>query len=110
MYVTATKAIDGLFGVANQKQCGCEVGGVCVLGITKDVMKDAPLGHVGILKFIDKGHAVLLAQGAHQGEAMRAIQCLGDMLNQIIVGLYATLAFECGKAEAGCGTQAMQAT
>ena len=65
-YIATAKAVNRLFRIADQGQA--EVLGEFVTGMI-DVTKDPILNTVGVLKFVDHGNWILLAQVARQGDA-----------------------------------------
>ena len=60
--VRAAKAVDGLFGIADQEHR--------LAGVGVDIAENRVLHRVGVLKFVDQGGGVAVAQGFHQRRAL----------------------------------------
>ena len=65
-YIAAAKAVNRLLRIADQGQA--EVLGEFVTRLI-DMTEDAILNTVGVLKFVDHGNRILLAQVPGQGDA-----------------------------------------
>ncbi len=74
VYIGTAKAVDRLFGVADQKEMMCPV--------TEQGRKDGVLLTIGILKFIDQCGPKTLRQSMSQQPAVVALQRLGKVVDQ----------------------------
>ncbi len=93
-HIAATEAVDGLLGVADQKQRRFQSGGLCERAFAEHVGKDRPLAVVGVLEFVHQRDGVLRAQAFEQGVGLCALQCVRDTIDEVVVGLHAALPLE----------------
>ena len=95
--VRATKPVDGLLGIANQKKRRCFI---IVLALVRldvpDATKDPVLQLVGVLKFVDQGRAELMTQPTDQEFGARLFKSVRNLSKQIVVGLLASTFFAKG--------------
>src|SRR3546814_19441706 len=68
----------------------------------------SPLAGVGVLELVDQRHGVLRAQLAGERVRARAVDRIGDAVDQVVVGLHALLLLGARDTQAGVVAQAMQ--
>ena len=113
MHIAAAEAVDGLLRVADQEQRALAPPGVLApLGrhrfVAEQVLRfagmigrareqlpeDVPLTRIGVLEFVDEGDAVLSAQFAREGLALRPGQRIGDAEHHVVVADQSALALD----------------
>ena len=100
--VAAAEAVDRLLGIADHEQRRRDAGRA------EHAFEDAPLARVGVLELVHQRDRVLRAQPVDQGLGVRAVQRIGDAVDQIVIGLHALLPLEAGEAGSSVVAQCMQ--
>ena len=99
-HIRAAKAVDGLLGVADENQR--------MSLLAENPKKDFELQRVGVLEFVDQRRPVAIAQGAGERSAGRALQRVGQVGEQVVIGHLAAAALSGGQFGACREQEVMQ--